>query len=60
MHQQISQKRLREAKDAAEETGSEISPEDYVVPVVHARVMNYSTPIPLKSLKANYYGTVNF
>ncbi|XP_053384109.1 DNA helicase MCM8-like [Mercenaria mercenaria] len=56
MHQHISRKRLREARDAAVENGTEIAPEDYYVSIIHARILNYGTPVPLKSLKANYYG----
>ncbi|XP_060580099.1 DNA helicase MCM8-like [Ruditapes philippinarum] len=56
MHQHISHKRLREARDAAVENGTEISPDDYFVPFIHARILNYGTAVPLKSLKANYYG----
>lgn len=56
MHQHISHKRLREAKDAADENGTEVAPEDYFVPAIHARVLNYGSPVPLRSLKANYYG----
>ncbi|XP_053384115.1 DNA helicase MCM8-like [Mercenaria mercenaria] len=56
MHQHVSHKRLREARDAAVENGTEITPEDYYVSIIHARILNYGTPVPLKSLKANYYG----
>ncbi|WAR02957.1 MCM8-like protein [Mya arenaria] len=56
MHQHISQKRMREARAAAQESGVEITPDDYFVPVVHARIFNYGNPVPLKNLKANYYG----
>ncbi|KAL4224835.1 DNA replication licensing factor mcm8 [Mactra antiquata] len=56
MHQHISHKRLREAREATEESGCEITPEDYHVPVIHARIFNFTTPISLKNLKANYYG----
>jgi len=54
--QHISQKRLRGARAAAQESGTEITPDDYFVPQVHARILNYGMPTLLKNVKANYYG----
>ncbi|XP_052226288.1 DNA helicase MCM8-like isoform X2 [Dreissena polymorpha] len=56
MHQHVSHKRLQEARVAALDNGTEITPEDYFVPLINPRIVNFSNPVPLKNLKANYYG----
>jgi hypothetical protein len=32
----------------------------YSVPIIIARVVNFGSQIPLKNLKANYYGLFNY
>lgn len=51
-HQFITNLRRREA--AADSTDQ--SDVNYSVPMIQARVANFGSPIPLKNLKANYYG----
>ena len=38
------------------ETSVESGEENYVAPLIRARVVNFASPLPLKNLKANYYG----
>ena len=38
------------------ETSGESGEENYVAPLIRARVVNFASPLPLKNLKANYYG----
>ncbi|KAK3604621.1 hypothetical protein CHS0354_028978 [Potamilus streckersoni] len=57
MHQLISHKRAHEARQAAPEEGqASTSDNNYRVPMIHARILNFGSPIPLKNLKANCYG----
>ncbi|KAJ8299815.1 hypothetical protein KUTeg_023875 [Tegillarca granosa] len=54
VHQILTHQRLREAAES-EENGGSIQT-NYTVPLLSARVVNYGSPVPLKNLKANYYG----
>ncbi|XP_041352396.1 LOW QUALITY PROTEIN: DNA helicase MCM8-like [Gigantopelta aegis] len=58
MHQIITQHHEKEAADAAREAGESLqqTSTQYTVPMIHARILNFSQPIPLKNLKANCYG----
>ncbi|XP_033753343.1 DNA helicase MCM8-like [Pecten maximus] len=51
-HQLVTNLRRREAA----EDGTDQLDTSYGVPMIQARVTNFGSPIPLKNLKANYYG----
>ena len=38
------------------ETSGESGEENYVAPLIRARVVNFASPLALKNLKANFYG----
>ncbi|CAG2189986.1 MCM8 [Mytilus edulis] len=54
VHQLITHKRRHEAEADSQTDQSDGS--SYSVPVILARVINFGSQIPLKNLKANYYG----
>ncbi|XP_071080734.1 DNA helicase MCM8-like [Haliotis cracherodii] len=57
MHQSVCQKNEREAAaDLRDEESSQAVVSDVIVPVIHARVVNFAQPIPLKNVKASCYG----
>ncbi|KAK7466622.1 hypothetical protein BaRGS_00037279, partial [Batillaria attramentaria] len=61
MHQLVTHHHRQEAVSLAQELGEEGveglgGEENYVAPIIRARVLNYGSPLPLKNLKANYYG----
>ncbi|OWF54901.1 DNA helicase MCM8-like [Mizuhopecten yessoensis] len=53
-HQFVTNLRMRES--AENEDGTDQPDVSYCVPMIQARVTNFGSPIPLKNLKANYYG----
>ncbi|XP_076114313.1 DNA helicase MCM8-like isoform X2 [Mytilus galloprovincialis] len=54
VHQLITHKRRHESETDSQTDQSDGS--SYSVPVILARVINFGSQIPLKNLKANYYG----
>ncbi|XP_076463609.1 DNA helicase MCM8-like [Babylonia areolata] len=59
VHQLVTHHHRNEAAAVARELGEatgESGEENYVAPLIRTRVVNFGTPLPLKSLKANYYG----
>ncbi|KAK7103109.1 DNA helicase MCM8-like [Littorina saxatilis] len=59
IHQLVTHHRRKEAAALARELGEtsgESGEENYVAPLIRARLLNVATPLPLKHLKANYYG----
>lgn len=61
MHQLVTHHHRQEAVTLAQELGEEGleelgGEENYVAPIIRARVVNFGSPLPLKNLRANYYG----
>ena len=56
--QLLTHKRLQEA--AIDPQTSQSDDCVYSVPIIIARVVNFGSQIPLKNLKANYYGLFNY
>ena len=57
IHQLVTHHRRSQALAIARELGEGDGEEEtYTAPMIHPRLVNFAAPLPLKSLKANYYG----